>query len=272
MQRDPEASKSKIKKEALHAEQVSKALSKELAGQEENNSFVLKRLKTEKDKWVGQADSKSDMITNFLQVCIFPRCFFSAPGMLRPLGEGVFFCQEGVKRRVFLFLFVCFTCMCLADFFCSIFAADAMYCAKFAELLHQMEALNWSTVLYYDRVFRDISCIVARYAAVIRSLPTRMPRSLALDDSKFFFFCSCTENEVRRYARFLRETLRLIAHWHDSEATFDRECGRKAGFRQGSSKDVRFIPEPFCLQAPGGKVGVLTFAQRADAVADQQLT
>ena len=37
-----------------------------------------------------------------------------------------------------------------------------MYCAKFAELLNQMEALNWSTVLYYDRVFRDISCIVAR--------------------------------------------------------------------------------------------------------------
>lgn len=89
MQRDPEASKSKIKKEALHAEQVSKALSKELAGQEENNSFVLKRLKTEKDKWVGQADSKSDMITNFLQVCIFPRCFFSAPGMLyREVGSG----------------------------------------------------------------------------------------------------------------------------------------------------------------------------------------
>ena len=80
MQRDPEASKSKIKKESLHAEQVTKSLAKELADQEENNSFVLKRLKDEKDKWVGQADSKSDMITNFLQVCIFPRCFFSAPG------------------------------------------------------------------------------------------------------------------------------------------------------------------------------------------------
>lgn len=39
--------------------------------------------------------------------------------------------------------------------------------------------------------------------------------------------CSCTENEARRYARFLRETLALVTRWHNDESVFESECGRK---------------------------------------------
>ena len=38
-----------------------------------------------------------------------------------------------------------------------------MYCAKFAELLHTMRTPNWSTVLYFNYVFRHTACIIMRY-------------------------------------------------------------------------------------------------------------
>ena len=52
--------------------------------------------------------TKNETITKFLQLCIFPRCIFSA--------------------------------------------IDAVYCARFVELVHQQKTPNFSTLLCYDRV------------------------------------------------------------------------------------------------------------------------
>lgn len=52
--------------------------------------------------------TKNETITKFLQLCIFPRCVFSA--------------------------------------------IDAVYCARFVELVHQQKTPNFCTLLCYDRV------------------------------------------------------------------------------------------------------------------------
>lgn len=50
-------------------------------------------------------------------------------------------------------------------------ASDAIYCAKFVELCHKMQASNFSTLIYFDRIFSDVSHIVT----------------------------NCTDNEASRY-------------------------------------------------------------------------
>lgn len=52
--------------------------------------------------------TKNETITKFLQLCLFPRCVFSA--------------------------------------------IDAVYCARFVELVHQQKTPNFCTLLCYDRV------------------------------------------------------------------------------------------------------------------------
>ena len=39
-------------------------------------------------------------------------------------------------------------------------ASDAIYCAKFVELCHKMQSENFSTLIYFDRIFSDVSHIV----------------------------------------------------------------------------------------------------------------
>ncbi len=39
---------------------------------------------------------------------------------------------------------------------------------------------------------------------------------------------SCTENEARRYARFLNETFGFIHRWYKEPAVFEAEAGKKA--------------------------------------------
>ena len=39
-------------------------------------------------------------------------------------------------------------------------ASDAIYCAKFVELCHKMQSENFSTLIYFDRIFSDVSLIV----------------------------------------------------------------------------------------------------------------
>jgi hypothetical protein len=57
--------------------------------------------------------AKNETITAFLQLCLFPRCVFTA--------------------------------------------SDAIYCAKFVQVIHNLKTPNFSTLLCFDRVKRFTS-------------------------------------------------------------------------------------------------------------------
>ncbi|XP_070553830.1 THO complex subunit 2-like isoform X2 [Ptychodera flava] len=126
--------------------------------QQEHCQRVIARFKHEKDNWFQSRSTKNDTITQFLQLCVFPRC--------------------------------CFT------------ASDSVYCAKFVHTIHSLKTPNFSTLLCYDRVFSDISYIVA----------------------------SCTENEASRYGRFLCAMLETVMRWHSEKHIYEKECGNYPGF------------------------------------------
>ncbi|KAJ3588966.1 hypothetical protein NHX12_009818 [Muraenolepis orangiensis] len=119
---------------------------------------VLHRLKLEKDNWLQAKSTKNETITKFLQLCLFPRCIFSA--------------------------------------------IDAVYCARFVELVHKQKTPNFCTLLCYDRVFSAIIYTVA----------------------------SCTENESRRYGRFLCCMLETVTRWHSDRSIYEKECANYPGF------------------------------------------
>ncbi|XP_013410006.1 THO complex subunit 2-like [Lingula anatina] len=149
---------SKKKKERERCFALIDKLKDEERKQEEHVQRVVARLKGEKDNWIPARSTKNDTITQFLQVCIFPRC--------------------------------CFT------------ASDAVYCAKFIEVLHELKTPNFSTLICYDRIYCDITYTVA----------------------------CCTENEAHRYGRFLCAAFETIMRWHSDKAVFEKECGSHPGF------------------------------------------
>ncbi|XP_069749018.1 THO complex subunit 2 isoform X5 [Narcine bancroftii] len=148
----------KKKKEKERCTALQDKLQEEEKKQMEHAHRVLQRLKLEKDNWLLAKSTKNETITKFLQLCIFPRCIFSA--------------------------------------------IDAVYCAKFVELVHELKTPNFSTLLCYDRVFSDIIYTVA----------------------------SCTENEASRYGRFLCNMLETVTRWHSDRTLYDKECGNYPGF------------------------------------------
>uniref|UniRef100_A0A672KNF4 Uncharacterized protein n=1 Tax=Sinocyclocheilus grahami TaxID=75366 RepID=A0A672KNF4_SINGR len=148
----------KKKKEKERCTALQDKLQEEEKKQLEHVQRVLHRLKLEKDNWLLAKSTKNETITKFLQLCIFPRCVFSA--------------------------------------------IDAIYCARFVELVHQQKTPNFCTLLCYDRVFSDIIYTVA----------------------------SCTENESRRYGRFLCCMLETVTRWHSDRAIYEKECGNYPGF------------------------------------------
>ncbi|XP_053328983.1 THO complex subunit 2 [Spea bombifrons] len=148
----------KKKKEKERCTALQDKLLEEEKKQSEHVERVLHRMKLEKDNWLLARSTKNETITKFLQLCIFPRCIFSA--------------------------------------------IDAVYCARFVELVHQQKTPNFSTLLCYDRVFSDIIYTVA----------------------------SCTENEASRYGRFLCCMLETVTKWHSDRATYDKDCGNYPGF------------------------------------------
>ncbi|XP_066227917.1 THO complex subunit 2-like [Saccopteryx leptura] len=148
----------KKKKEKERCTALQDKLLEEEKKQMEHVQRVLQRLKLEKVNWLLAKSTKNETITKFLQLCIFPRCIFSA--------------------------------------------IDAVYCARFIELVHQQKTPNFSTLLCYDRVFSDIIYTVA----------------------------SCTENEASRYGRFLCCMLETVTRWHSDRATYEKECGNYPGF------------------------------------------
>ena len=94
--------------------------------------------------------TKAETITEFLQLCIFPRCLLSE--------------------------------------------IDALYCAHFIRVIHDLVTPNFSTIICYDRLFSDISYSLA----------------------------SCSENEAIRYGRFLEALLETVMSWHGDMNKFDK--------------------------------------------------
>uniref|UniRef100_M4AB27 THO complex subunit 2 n=1 Tax=Xiphophorus maculatus TaxID=8083 RepID=M4AB27_XIPMA len=85
---------------------------------------------------------------------------------------------------------------------CIFSSIDAVYCARFVELVHQQKTPNFCTLLCYDRVFSAIIYTVA----------------------------SCTENESHRYGRFLCCMLETVTRWHSNRAVYEKECVNYPGF------------------------------------------
>jgi THO complex subunit 2 len=149
---------SKRKKEQERSVALIEKLQEEKQRQEDNHRLVNSCIKQEKDSWFTAKVTKNRTITQFLQLCIFPRCRFTA--------------------------------------------TDAIFCAKFVYMLHTQQTPNFSTLLFLDRTFSDISYSVA----------------------------CCTENEVRRYGRFLGAILEIVSKWHAAETLYEQECARTPGF------------------------------------------
>merc|ERR1712223_961056 len=129
--------------------------------QKDHVEKVMARLKREKDSWFFSRNAKlakNETITTFLQLCIFPRCVFTA--------------------------------------------TDAIYCAKFVQVVHMLKTPNFSTLICFDRIFCDITYTVT----------------------------SCTENEAQRYGRFLAAMLGIVMGWHKSKEIFEKECVGYPGF------------------------------------------
>ncbi|XP_041750983.2 THO complex subunit 2 [Coregonus clupeaformis] len=158
IEENPDVPMNKKKKEKERCTALQDKLQEEEKKQLEHVQRVLHRLKLEKDNWLLAKSTKNETITKFLQLCLFPRCIFSA--------------------------------------------IDAVYCARFVELVHQQKTPNFCTLLCYDRVFSDIIYTVA----------------------------SCTENESRRYGRFLCCMLETVTRWHSDRAVYEKECGNYPGF------------------------------------------
>ncbi|XP_063606637.1 THO complex subunit 2-like [Penaeus indicus] len=154
-------STNKRKKETDRLLALKEKLQEEEKRQKEHVDRVYARLQQEKDGWFmlrGARSPKNDTVTAFLQLCLFPRCTFTA--------------------------------------------LDAIYCAKFVKMLHNLKTPNFSTLICYDRMYCDITYTVA----------------------------SCTEQEAHRYGRFLLGTLDTVMHWHASQQNYEKECANYPGF------------------------------------------
>ncbi|KAL8617110.1 hypothetical protein ACOMHN_014280 [Nucella lapillus] len=73
---------SKKKKERERCQGLIEKLSEEEKKQNEHVAHVMARLKKERDAWFPHGTTKSEMTTNFLQLCLFPRCCFTASDAL----------------------------------------------------------------------------------------------------------------------------------------------------------------------------------------------
>lgn len=75
---------------------------------------------------------------------------------------------------------------------CVFSPADAMYCAKFVQLIHMQDTPYFSTLHFADKLARDIGVLI---------------------------FC-CTERQASNFGRFLKEIMGMFNHWITDEAVF----------------------------------------------------
>lgn len=74
---------------------------------------------------------------------------------------------------------------------------DALFCAKFAALLHDVGTPGFSSIQYYDKVAREVSALL-----------------------------NCvTRSEATNLGVFLLETLTLLTRWRSSSRIYDKEVG-----------------------------------------------
>lgn len=102
--------------------------------------------------------AKGETITQFLQLCIFPRCVFSA--------------------------------------------IDAVYCAKFIQTIHTLEAPNFSTLICFDRVCFVCSLhvydLIYFFVLWVVLIIICFPHIQTFSDVSYIV-ASLTENEASRY-------------------------------------------------------------------------
>ncbi len=106
-----ELNSTRKKKEKERIAALADKLSEEQRKQKDHVDKVKARLQEEKDSWFYSRQArmaKNETITNFLQLCLFPRCVFTA--------------------------------------------SDAIYCAKFVQIIHMLKTPNFSTLICFDRV------------------------------------------------------------------------------------------------------------------------
>ncbi|KRY00418.1 THO complex subunit 2 [Trichinella pseudospiralis] len=93
---------------------------------------------------------------------------------------------------------------------CVFHEADAFYCVKFIETCHLMKTPNFPTLVFFDRIFWDLSSAVA----------------------------CLSEYEASCYGRFICELLELLMSWHSDREKFNQaskpilhsECANHPGF------------------------------------------
>ena len=107
--RDYNSARKKKEKERVNA--MIDKMADEQKKQLDHVEKIMARLKAEKDSWFFSRSAKlakNETITTFLQLCLFPRCIFTA--------------------------------------------SDAIYCAKFVQVIHALKTPNFSTLICFDRV------------------------------------------------------------------------------------------------------------------------
>lgn len=131
---------SKRKKELDRCTALMDKLLEEEKKQKDHNERIMARLTQEKDGWFlcrAAKLAKTETITQFLQLCLFPRCVFTAIDAL--------FCARFVQV---LLHFVIFTFL---------FASSVFFALQ---LMHNLKTPNFSTLICYDRIFCDITYTV----------------------------------------------------------------------------------------------------------------
>ena len=106
-----ELNNTRKKKEKERINTIIDKMTDEQRRQKDHVEKVMARLKREKDSWFFSRSAKlakNETITTFLQLCLFPRCIFTAN--------------------------------------------DAIYCAKFVQVIHSLKTPNFSTLICFDRV------------------------------------------------------------------------------------------------------------------------
>ena len=72
-------------------------------------------------------------------------------------------------------------------------AVDAVFCARFVRLMHELGTPNFASLSFYDKLFGD------------QLIPTVFHMS---------------EDEIRNYARFLADILSTLSAWYKSESLY----------------------------------------------------
>jgi THO complex subunit 2 len=92
--------------------------------------------------------------------------------------------------------------------------ADAIYCARFVQLLHKLDTPNFSTLQYFNSVLTQVVLGI---------------------------FC-CTEGEAVRLGRLLRETIATLEAWRSNKDVYLRECISKRGMAASFSDTSKRVP------------------------------